>query len=456
MPVIPRPKPSLMVIGDSLAQGCRSLTVNKTFSSQCYASLIAKSQKWDDFQTPDFPRSVVLDLEEEVRRLQLLRLIGAGGRLNRNLQGWLDDFSKSGGIGAHTCFDNLAIAGVSISEFESFKPGPLRKKLLKELPGVISQGLIDKFSKIGELHLAINAAFTLNPSKKAAYDQWDQLEWVRRRKPQRLFFHCGHNDGFYTVGSEAKEVNLRTKTWPKYRDLLAKLDKLPKEIGSIAVILFPKVSAVANLEPVGSVGEDGYARSYETRFPLPGRLISGKVLKKIDEDTKWMNRMIIEKVRAFDSESRFRIIDTYQILKKYDFKNLGGASRQLRIGKKVIDNRYLDGRKQRKRIKVGGRMRTRHSYHYDHGGLQSLDGMHPSAVGYAMFACEIMNKLDLLYDKQEIMKDALKAEGLISKYSRGHFELNSLLSIVEAFVPDENDQELTAGSCIGACGEPFS
>ena len=52
---VPRPNPELMIIGDSIAQGCRSLTVNRAYCAQSWAARVAQEQDWD-FVTPDFPR----------------------------------------------------------------------------------------------------------------------------------------------------------------------------------------------------------------------------------------------------------------------------------------------------------------------------------------------------------------------------------------------------------------
>jgi hypothetical protein len=62
-----------MSIGDSLAQGCRSLTVKESFCEQSWPARVAEAQKWE-FVTPDFPRPVLFDLEEEIRRLDTLSI----------------------------------------------------------------------------------------------------------------------------------------------------------------------------------------------------------------------------------------------------------------------------------------------------------------------------------------------------------------------------------------------
>ena len=65
MPIPPEyVHPELMIIGDSQAQGCRSLTVTADYSKQSWAARVANSQGWQ-FRTPDFPRPILFDLEQD-------------------------------------------------------------------------------------------------------------------------------------------------------------------------------------------------------------------------------------------------------------------------------------------------------------------------------------------------------------------------------------------------------
>src|SRR4051795_4920431 len=109
MPPIPRLRPELMIIGDSLAQGCRSMTVTAAYCAQSWAARVAESQGWA-FTTPDLPRYILFDVESEVRRLLVpslsaegLRFEGLEGRLRDNLRAWLVDAVESD----QPCFDNL-------------------------------------------------------------------------------------------------------------------------------------------------------------------------------------------------------------------------------------------------------------------------------------------------------------------------------------------------------------
>lgn len=64
-----RMNPELMVIGDSLAQGCRSLSVTAKFCAESYGARIARERGWE-FEAPNHPRPESLrNIEAEIRRL---------------------------------------------------------------------------------------------------------------------------------------------------------------------------------------------------------------------------------------------------------------------------------------------------------------------------------------------------------------------------------------------------
>src|SRR5262245_1858071 len=119
MPPVPRPNPKLMVIGDSLPQGCRSLTVTAAFCAQSWPARLAAAQPGWEFVTPDFPRPVLFQLEDEITiHLNLATLVsrqrleGFAGRLRQNLAAWQQNNRES----QFACFDNLAVSGALIHD----------------------------------------------------------------------------------------------------------------------------------------------------------------------------------------------------------------------------------------------------------------------------------------------------------------------------------------------------
>src|ERR1700737_4917432 len=138
---IPRPRPKLMAIGDSLAQGCRSLSVTADYCTQCWPARIAQTKDFD-FIVPDFPRPILFDLEFEVRHfdtatldLNKLRFGGIVERVTANFRDW---HANPGGSN-FPCFDNLGLAGARVYDLYK-RPARTSAKQRGETPVPIPPG----------------------------------------------------------------------------------------------------------------------------------------------------------------------------------------------------------------------------------------------------------------------------------------------------------------------------
>ncbi|MEQ9059874.1 MAG: hypothetical protein RLW61_10680 [Gammaproteobacteria bacterium] len=446
--------PELMVIGDSLAQGVRSLSMTAKNASQSYASIIARSQGWE-FITPDFERPVIFDLEQELQRLGSgFVMVGAIPRLRKNVNEWFRELTDGTARSDHEVFDSIAIGGLTNSEFEHYSAAN-QIDVIKNLAPLVRDAGISEFGKLlSALHLAINTAFTYNPSAKAAWNSMTQLNWVEKRKPRRLIAHFGHNDGLYEVGSEARVKDLKT-AWGSYESILKTLDKLPSDVEQIVVLTFPKVSAVANLEVDDWAQSGQYHKRYRTVFPYPGRLIKGADLKKADADIRWFWERTVDAIEGFDSRSRFRVFNTFNALEKYDYKNTNDESRRIKIKTREFDNRYIDGNANRI---PGPRNIGKRKYVFRQGGFQGLDGMHPSAIGYALLASELMTDLGLSHDREAIMAEAYTNERLVSNYNRQMHSFRQLLKLADDVLDDVQLREgdVRAGELVELCSRTYS
>jgi hypothetical protein len=169
-------RPKLMIIGDSLAQGCRSLTVKADYCAQSWSARVARSQGWP-FLTPDFPRPILFDLEAEVRRLDTLtisidrlRFEDFESRLRENLRDWLVNARES----SAPFFDNLGLSGAKVFDLYTRTAASSAAEIAALTPqGAASQITLDQ---IGELDLAINGRFTLNPAQDPAFDHFTSLD----------------------------------------------------------------------------------------------------------------------------------------------------------------------------------------------------------------------------------------------------------------------------------------
>src|SRR5439155_18715118 len=149
----------------SLAQGCRSLTVDKSLCAQSWAARVAAKQSWS-FVTPDFCRYVLFDLYDEIKRLGPFhdvaaidaRFDNAAARMIENIEEWLQDRVES----EYVCFDNLGVAGARISDLYTTTSERSNAYIRQLFPHKHFQPF--PMSEISNLHLAINSRFVLNPS----------------------------------------------------------------------------------------------------------------------------------------------------------------------------------------------------------------------------------------------------------------------------------------------------
>jgi hypothetical protein len=411
--------PDLMVIGDSLAQGCHSLSVRCEFSSMSYSAQAAKVFKWH-FEPPTFPRPVIFDLEEIVREYLPAIPVSLKALLNHldsNLNDWRNHFQKPPTSGPEY-FDNLAVAGSTLDQLKTLS---YQKTLatLERNKNFKFQNLFEiKAEQLFDLHIGINSGFVLNPHGKKEYANYNMLEWVKVRKPKRLVVHMGHNDGLYAIGGDAipGESNLR-QTASKYVKLIDDIKNVTHSNQQLIFILLPKISAVANLAVSGhEPNEDGYWGSYEPVFSLSRRTFNATAMERQDQAIAKANKMICDKLETLKGLRKVEVISAYDLLNRLDYKNFRKRSNQVVIKERRFDNRYIKG--------LGPVFLL--------GGLESIDGMHPTNIGYAELAFELVRLFQKGEDasNQELLEYALSKEKLIEEYPIALDPLIDLMHIV--------------------------
>lgn len=418
----PSGNPELMVVGDSLAQGVRSMSFRPDFAAQCVGARVAASQGWA-FQVQKHPRPVLFDVEAEVRQLSLVgalfrrKLIaGICDRINRNFETWMQELVDSPTVRDVPPFDNLAVGGALIPDL--LTPARVWRQFLRDnrqfrlnVDDVLDgNGL----SVVTELFKAINFAYVLNPANKPEWEERSALSWLRERQPKRVLVSIGHNEALWDVGFLAKDQEVTI-------DQLQGLDAVAEALSVLDAEwvcwdLLPKVSAVANLDPVstewtdrGPGQPDNYCQRYQPVLSTGGSSLAGPRLQEIDRSIVTTNEAIQEKLRAVFTAAghadRIRFFDDFAFFVEHDFKNQpdseAPASRRLRVEfpyqnrTQRIDNRYLCAfYSEVPGTKPQGKFIPKVKQVVA-GGIQSLDGMHPSAVGYVLKAAALTQQKDL-------------------------------------------------------------
>jgi hypothetical protein len=420
----------LMVIGDSLAQGVQSMTFRPDFAAQCIGARLAALQGWA-FNIQSHPRPVLFDIEAEVRQISTLEILeaplffkdllqGLCDRINGNLEQWMQDLVDTTTVLNVDPFDNLAVGGAIVSDL--FQPASFWRQTLKtnrafklSVDGILNQG---QLSQVMTLFKAINYSYILNPGRDPALENYCVMDWVKTRAPKRLLVTIGHNDGgdsaLWNVGFDATNCQIDTRQWARLGDLVNSLASLNGQW--VCWDLLPKISAVANLEPVGTkwtgsgLGKgDNYCDIYQPVVGANSNHLAGGDLQKIDASVLAANQVVqTQLTAAFTSAGKLgqlRFFNDYAFFQSIDFKNQPNydlpASQAIRVEfpfqswDQYVDNRYVyaDYRPQ-PNAQPQGRV-VPEAKRVVAGGLQSLDGMHPTGIGYMLKAIALSNQKDL-------------------------------------------------------------
>ena len=397
-----------MIIGDSLAQGCRSLTVQAAFCRQSWASQLATAQGWN-FRAPDFLRPILFDLEQEVRFLgDIIQVTPAGirfqglvGRFLQNLRAWLANKKES----ASFCFDNLALSGAQPHDLYTRTAASSNIEIAKICPSGPATSSVS-YGDIGGLHLGINGRYVLNPSQNPAFENLTPLSWVQVRQPKRLFIQIGHNNGLYQIGADAdpKRLNFTQdnrngdKFFDSFQTIAKAVAELPDAVELIVVALLPKVGTVANLRPSSNARSDGYAESYSPVFSTSATVVPGATLAQVDQQIANANARIVDlfqqAARAVGRVDRLKFLDVFKLFETIDYKNTLAPGKRIVIDQDhVIDNNYLAESLVPELPSPAGQPPLRKML--NQGGFQSIDGMHPTGCGYSVVASWAMNLLNL-------------------------------------------------------------
>ena len=433
MPDPLRPNPEMMVIGDSLAQGCRNMTVNAAYCSQSWGARVAAMQEWK-FIPPNFPHEVLFDLEREIRNLDTLGLSLDNlkfstliSRMIDNLNFWL----KFRGSPNYTCFDNLGLSGAMIRDLYDRTSNSCTREIqeLTSGPGGPIGALCDSLS---DLHMAINARYTLNPSQDPAYGDYSQLDWVEKRRPKVLCVQIGHNHGLFEVGFSAKDDGhddcvTQGDYWDQWEALTARLATLPAAVGTILILLFPKVGATASLMPHSQTRVNGYADYYQPVFSIHAQTLTGRRVCEIDLLIRKINERMKDIMLQAQKKanpalvSRIRFIDVYELIDELDYKNTLDPARKVPVLNGAIDNCYLHGNLE---------FLNHSSFPLRAGGFFSADGMHPSGCGYVTLAERISKILGLNANVPGLMDQAFNEDNLLSRYPDELDKLVFVLSLL--------------------------
>jgi len=444
-----------MVMGDSLGQGCRNLSVTALNCSQCYASIIASEMNWP-LRVPAYPQPVLFDLLELISEIDIdipIVIPNLLIKLRENIEFWnSSDWMRPLG----TVHDNIAITGAVYEDLFVNTAADFRDRIKKLAAMPLEQLLTNSApgTKLTDLHLAITGMYALNPEGDHATDPnaWSNTAFkiINARRPQNLFVDIGHNgtdSHFFGSGSDAIPLRHPGPDYgfdpalyvAKMKQVITQLASLNANGGSpikIYLSLLPKLSAVAGLTPGGNFN-NGYFDIYEPTLSVSKYSLTRQEAADLDAATKSANNQVRDFATATDPNNMV-VVDYYAFFNEIDYKNSAQgpaeAVKQIALTGDRIDNRYVKGRDIYHPDPISSKPRGVYSCVFDQGGFQSIDGMHPSGVGYARVAMEILTKYMgqiITSEKQAAhFQNAFSGDPLLSRFPINLDPIISTLKVI--------------------------
>jgi len=381
----------MMAVGDSLYQGVRSMTIRADLCATSIPAQVAKALGIGDFASPDMANPIIIDPENWLADLGRI-----GGDLAAFGAYWQGNPTSPGG---HACFDNVSVGGAQVwhlYRYTALDGANDAKAEFDKLEGKpLSFGTMGKLDPT-KLIFGANARFVLNPSNNPDLAQMTQLDWVAYRKPKRLLVDIGSNNGLWDMcfngdpasrfyfGKDYTAASGDPEDFTQIEELADALNRLPPEIEVIYFNNQGRPRCVPNLMPLPDQVEwethpgEGYFDLYENRMALSMTYnrMTGAQMKALDDYVVAINAKIQQIITGRVSR-KVVFVDLYKVLSDNDAKHYGDVRATMAGGKRVSNTMFESD-------PWGGMA---------HGGFFGLDGMHPTNVGYATVAQQVVNDI---------------------------------------------------------------
>jgi lysophospholipase L1-like esterase len=419
-------KHRLVALGDSMTQGFMSGAIFATDLS--YPALIAREMGLDlsDFRVPSFSAHGGLPVNLE-RLLRLLEkeygpdlsawdALGAPFSI-RTWMGEIEDFWERGPgtmPRAADPYHNLAIWGYTVDDVVHLKASDCAARCR-------TPNSDDFFNQIPENAFYRTALAVLNPSQDPALMQRTALDCARALAAdggiENLIVNLGANNALGTItalgdplltGNDILVDPVRNREkynlWrPEhfdhfYAELVKGIESLNAERVFVANI--PHVTIAPIARGVGTSKKDRlesdpkYFKFY-TRFwitddrfdPAKHKHISGEQAKMIDENINRYNRTI---QKAVDAHANWRLIDVNNKLSRMAFRRFREIGEEVPGGKYVFPPGWDDALNANGHPELTTHYFMMKDNRRERGGIFSLDGVHPTTMGYGLLAHEFI------------------------------------------------------------------
>jgi len=398
----------LVAIGDSLTQGFHSLAITNTHQS--YPAVIGHAMGLDvtTFQRPDFrgKGGLPCNIEWLARRLEeryganlstfeWLRAVHTIAELIDEVEDYWER-GKGAKPGPDAAYHNLAVWGFEVADAVNITAALCRQAI---------EGSKDEWFRPPSSPRLRTALRVLNPAHTDA--RWDdtQVSIAKRIAAQEggiehLIVWLGANNCLKTVmrlkvketGDEPPGANSDYTLWtPKaftkdYTRLANEIDEIGAENVYVATVPHVTIPPITRgiMEDRGRLPDGEQYFDYYTHFfirdkefnPKRDPYLTKADAAKIDQCINAYNETIKEQAR----NRRWHVVDTCAMLEQQAVRRNGGrATYPLPPALSDLSVRFFE-------ITPGGKLKN--------GGLIGLDGVHPTACGYALIASEFIKVMN--------------------------------------------------------------
>lgn len=441
----------LFTIGDSISQGFMSLAAARTDLS--FSTLIAERMKIQGYSIPSWPAGgLPINLEDVFRKVYRkhgsnvkgLEWAFALNTINNVIDKSEDYYEREGGResipypGGAKHFDNVSVRGFDIADAWLLNASICQEQIQKTKKRFFNDGYLSS----ANASLYRTALQVLNPSRKDQFNSYTQLDWLAHHHEQEgvenLVLWLGANNALGTiinldVNQTPRDVAPHNMThqeradagwnlWDplhfqlEYEVLIDRVVKIMEDnphkadwqvfIGNIPLItIAPLIKGVGSKRKIQRDGRECTYYKYYTYVPFEyefafkgEKKLTADQAIHIDDCIRAYNKSIEAIIAAANKKldkKRFHLIDVAGTLNDLALKRNDYAP--------VYEfPEYFDFLYPKPNTKY---------YHatpngvLEQGGLFSLDGVHPSAIGQGIIArefCKVMDKVRNTKYEQEL------------------------------------------------------
>ncbi|MEZ5830436.1 MAG: hypothetical protein R3D05_04600 [Dongiaceae bacterium] len=433
-------RPPVMAIGDSMSNGVRSLTIRDELAA------LSPVQQFADavglpMTRPVYPREVLFDLESMARH-GITSLFSLQSTVMKNAKAWLTAKPKAKPL----FHDNVACAGADWSDMFDRRGGDARAEAAAAFAQLQASDNFD-LGAAARLWFSINDAFLLDPNAGSAFaetSQLSQLEQVASRLPERLLVNIGANEGLFRFGmlGAYDSTDLDFSTCAGAQEIVRQAHRLGQFLAAnlrndLKVVYFNTLirpRAVPNLAPyhdqdfisngIRKALNGKYYGEYSTKVALRAP-VTPKAMKAYDQVIKTANDEAVLAIQAELAGTPIKLVpvNLYAAIEQYDSKHYG-------------DSRAIEVKKSGKLVKRITNLPFASSPLKFQGGIAGLDNMHPSAIGYAAIANEMIKAYNAAEGANAApinLASVYRKDSLLKSPPKSWEPLNSLVSTLVPF-----------------------